>query len=186
MRSTLAFAINALLCSTSAMAMAPPLIGSVPKAKPAPMAPAAPKAPMAPTASPMLTQALPALNQDESVNGPDGNANGVRDDLDVYVNGLPFDDGQKSAMRQLSAALEQAMKIDLQNADAKALASTAIANAAACLHAKFPTAQSSQMSRDVQHFTVNTPNRIAAYRKFDAAMGGSTFKLPKGDGCKPS
>lgn len=126
---------------------------------------------------------LPALNRDSTVAGPDANANGVRDDLDTYIAALPDTSPQKSALSQMSASLGKAMLTDTTNQSAMLAASKEIAAAAACLYARYDSSVASNKSKDMRKLTINTRVRFDAYDKFNAALNGTTFVLPQGDGC---
>lgn len=126
---------------------------------------------------------LPALNRDATIAGPDDNANGVRDDLDGYIAGLPDTSLQKAALSQMSASLVKSMLTDTTNKSAILTASNGIAAAAACLHTQYESSVASKKSNDMEKLTINTRARFTAYDKFSAALDGMTFVLPQGDGC---
>ena len=131
--------------------------------------------------------ALPALNRDSTdstVAGLDANANGVRDDLDTYIAALPDTNLQKSALSQMSASLGKAMLVDTTNQSAMLAASKEIAAAAACLYARYDSSVASNKSKNMKKLTINTRIRFNAYDKFNAALNGTTFAIPQGNGCK--
>lgn len=127
--------------------------------------------------------ALPALNRDNTIAGPDADHNGVRDDIDAYINTLADSPTQKAALRQTSAALSNAMTVDITNQGAVLDASKMIANAAACAHARYDSATASKKNAEMEKLTINTKQRFQAYENFSTAMSGTTFVLPQGNGC---
>lgn len=129
------------------------------------------------------SRAQPVLNVDETVAGPDVDANGVRDDIDAFVGALPFHPAKKRALLQMSRAIQTAMTVDVANGSARQAAAAGVAGAASCMHARFDTVQASQKNRDVREMTVNTRQRVQAYEHFNEAMSKYTFELPKGNGC---
>ena len=126
---------------------------------------------------------LPKLNRGASVAGPDINNNGVRDDIDAYIDSLPDSVEQKAALRQASAAITQAMVIDAADQNALANALKQIASASACLHARYDSLTASSKNLEMEKLTVNTKERFAAYEAFNNAASGHSFVLPQGDGC---
>jgi hypothetical protein len=127
--------------------------------------------------------ALPALNRDATVVGIDADGNGVRDDIDTYIAALPDSAIQKLALSQMSAAIGKAITTDTTNQSAMLAASKQIAAAAACLYARYDTTTAGKKSADMEKLTINTKTRFQAYDKFNAALSGTTFVLPQGNGC---
>lgn len=115
--------------------------------------------------------------------GSNAYANVVRDDIDAYIASLPDTRPQKLALSQMSAALGNAMLTDTTNQNAMLAASKAIAAGAACLYARYDSSVAHKKSADMKKLTINTRARFNAYDKFNAAMNGTTFALPQGDGC---
>ncbi|MFC3024056.1 hypothetical protein ACFODT_09470 [Vibrio zhugei] len=127
--------------------------------------------------------AYPQLNRDTSVAGPDVNNNGVRDDIDTYISSLPDSALQKAALIQSSSSITNAMTIDIADQNALTNALKQIANASACLHARYDSSTASSKSSDMEKLTVNTKERSTAYEAFSTAVSGQSFVLPQGDGC---
>jgi hypothetical protein len=126
----------------------------------------------------------PALNRDTTIAGPDTNNNGVRDDIDAYIASLPDTAPQKAALEQASAAITTAMTADATNQNALTDASRKIANASACIHARYDSTTASSKNAEMEKLTVNTKERFTAYGNFSAAISGTSFVLPQGDGCE--
>ena len=126
----------------------------------------------------------PQLNRDTSIAGPDSNNNGVRDDIDAYIDSLPDTNEQKAALRQASASITHTMIIDPSDQNALANALKQIANAVSCLNARYKTSTIAGLkSSTMEKLTVNTKERFMAYENFNSAASGHTFRLPSGDGC---
>jgi hypothetical protein len=123
------------------------------------------------------------FNHDNTVTGQDLNANGVRDDIDAYIDSLGDSLLQKSALRQCSASIQSAMAVNLNDRAAIQSAANNIGRASACLFARYETAEASKKSDEIEKITVNTKTRFHAYGRFNAALSGSTFALPSDDGC---
>lgn len=120
---------------------------------------------------------------DATIVGADANGNGVRDDLDIYIDALPDTSAQKSALTQMAASLGKAMLTDATNQAIVLKASQEIAAAAACLYARYDSTTAGKKSASMEKLTINTTVRFNAYDKFNTALNGLTFTLPQGDGC---
>lgn len=128
--------------------------------------------------------AIPILNRDATVTGVDANANGVRDDIDQYINSLPDTVPQKAALTQSATALGIALTVNTADPIALNAAATKVMNSTICLYSVYGTVQASQKGGDIEKFTVNTRTRLAAYEAFNTALSGSTAKIPTGgSGC---
>ncbi len=125
----------------------------------------------------------PTLNRDDTLSGPDADGNGVRDDIDAYIEALPDTAAQKSALKQKSSVLTKAMMVDVKNQTALLGVSRELGAAAACNHAKYEPAIAIKKGAEMEKLTINTKQRFDAYAKFSKALSGTTFVLPQGDGC---
>jgi len=127
---------------------------------------------------------IPTLNRDATVSGIDANVNGVRDDIDQYINSLPDTTPQKTALTQSAAALGIALTVNTTDPIALNAAATKVMNSTICLYSVYSTDLASQKGRDIEKFMVNTRTRLAAYEVFNTAMSGKTGKIPTlGSGC---
>ncbi|HET9113351.1 MAG TPA: hypothetical protein VFN66_05730 [Burkholderiales bacterium] len=129
------------------------------------------------------TGAVPKLNHDNTVLGPDVNGNGIRDDIDLYIAAQPDTPAQKAALSQMAVALQASMAIDTTNASARLAVSTKISNGISCLHTVYGEGVASRKGDDIEKITVDTMTRLHAYEKYNQAESGSVFTFPPGDGC---
>lgn len=115
--------------------------------------------------------------------GPDINGNGVRDDLDDYVDSLPDNESQKRALRQGFRTLREAILID--TADKNAVLDVMKKSAASvwCIYSQYDS-DADKKSHDVEKYSINTKARLKAYAAFNAAASGRSAAMPKGDGCE--
>lgn len=115
--------------------------------------------------------------------GPDINGNGVRDDLDDYVDSLPDTESQKRALRQGFRTIREAILID--TADKNAVLDVMKKSAASvwCIYSQYDS-DAGKKSDDVEKYSINTKARLKAYAAFNAAASGRSSVMPKGDGCE--
>ncbi|WP_027015643.1 hypothetical protein [Comamonas composti] len=129
------------------------------------------------------TGQLPVLDRESSLAGLDSNGNGVRDDIERYVDGKSGTQSQKSSLKSLSAALTQAMLADLEDANALREATNAINLAVTCVWRNHASGEASPAVHEIEKITVNTRARYEAYMKFNSAMNGSVVKSAKEVNC---
>lgn len=106
-----------------------------------------------------------------------------RPEIDAYIAALPDTSGQRSALGQMSTSLRIAIQTDTSDRASMSAAANGIAAAAACLYARYDSSVAGTKRATIKKLSINTRARVAAYDKFNAALSGSTFALPQGDGC---
>ncbi|HRH06421.1 MAG TPA: hypothetical protein PK702_11420, partial [Burkholderiaceae bacterium] len=74
--------------------------------------------------------AYPKLDRSTDLKGPDQNLNGVRDDVEAWINAQPITDIQKKALMQKAEVYQKTLSVDLTNKaavialDSESMAST--------------------------------------------------------------
>ena len=132
--------------------------------------------------------AIPKLDRTTSLSGPDSNGNGVRDDIDAYIQSKFTNLTQRQAAAQTAKALQSTLTVDAANKDATTAVSQSMTNATHCLYSRFADVQGANspgaVSRDLEAMTANTKARLKAYLAYNSARDGTTSSLPKGDTCE--
>ena len=130
--------------------------------------------------------ALPALDRSASIVGPDVNNNGVRDDIEAYVNSLPLSPVQKRAVMQDARATQNTLTVDLTDKAALQKAGDALMASSKCLGDMFtPDVElMSMMSGKIEAMTANTRERSRQYMAYNAARSGSATSRPSYDTCE--
>lgn len=127
--------------------------------------------------------ALPNLDTGASVTGTDVNTNGIRDDIDTYINSLSDSDSGKSALRQNAVAVQSSLTVNTSDANAVATAAQKVTASAQCVHAQYPAEQASEKLNQIEKYTVNTKDRFIAYANFNSALNGNVGIIGEGSGC---
>lgn len=129
---------------------------------------------------------IPILDRSASLTGPDTNNNGVRDDIDNYINSLPDTLAQKMALRQDARAITNAMLVGSQSNDEAVLraATTQIGRSIHCIYLQYGSPVASKKASSIQKFVANTRLRFNAYIQFGAKISGTTARRPTGDSCE--
>lgn len=125
----------------------------------------------------------PRLNRRDTVDGPDIDANGVRDDLDIYIDQLPDSPEQLAALRQEAKSITKMLSVNPENLPAVLDAAHQSAAATACLYTRYKPALAHQRSVEMEKFSVNTKIRFDAYMRFSKALSGQSTLMPRGDAC---
>ena len=128
---------------------------------------------------------LPALDRTTSLLGIDANNNGVRDDIEAYINNLGFNPAQVRAAMQKAKILQQTLTVNtkdpaaVQRLGEKSMASTK------CLGDTFRAVgqSSSELSQMLESYTMNTKARVMQYLSYNSASSGSVTRYPDGDTC---
>ena len=126
---------------------------------------------------------LPVLDRSDSIAGPDVNANGVRDDMERYIDSKPDTPAQKNSLKSASRVLSEAMTVNLNDKNALRGVVNKMNISVICVHEKYPLGKGSSMLREIEKLTVNTRKRYDAYMKFNSALNGSVVKHVKEVNC---
>jgi hypothetical protein len=130
---------------------------------------------------------LPNLERSPTLQGIDMNGNGVRDDIDAYIEQNFPVAAEKKATLQLARSLQQALLVDTTAGEALEAISKASVRALKCAGRVFSgpdgTKRMLMMSEELEALTTNTKIRLLAYLEFNKARSGSVLKLPSGDTC---
>jgi hypothetical protein len=123
---------------------------------------------------------IPKLNHDNTIAGPDGDKNGIRDDIDAYIATLPYTEVQKKAVQQNARALNATLTVEKTDKTALADVSNKLVRAVVCIHDQFISepGRASKLSSDNEKMIVNTKIRFLEYEKYNSARSGSVTRLP--------
>lgn len=121
----------------------------------------------------------PVLDRTASLSGTDANSNGVRDDIDRYIDLRSDTAPQKQSLRMVSKAMTAAMASAPTDAIALRSAADALNMGVACLWKNYPPDVANKMTLEMRKVTINTKNRYDAYMRYNGLRAGSVIKLPK-------
>lgn len=128
-------------------------------------------------------QAALLLDRTAIVLGTDNNSNGIRDDIDVYISGLPDSDLQKKALEQVALAFSAVLTANLTNITTLRITSEKLSNGSSCIFSRYPSSMANKRAREMEKFYFNTKQRFDVYDAYNQALSGSTSSSPVGDGC---
>jgi hypothetical protein len=127
----------------------------------------------------------PTLDRSSDIAGPDANKNGVRDDIEAWINTLNVTEPQRKALMQKARALQQTLLVDLADKDALQRAGEGLMASTNCGGDRFtPYAEFSQLRGKIEAMTANTRERAMRYMQYNKARSGSVTRS-KRDTCEP-
>lgn len=132
----------------------------------------------------------PVLDRSDTLLGVDNNKNGIRDDIEKYIDTMKdTTDDQKSALKQVAHTYNYILSSDVDvTKEETATGYSEMSDVARnCLNLYYDNeSQSWGMQRTIQAYTFNTKKRLEIYLKLDDTADGMTFKLNTKGGCDES
>jgi hypothetical protein len=129
---------------------------------------------------------LPSLDRSASVLGPDTNANGIRDDIEAWIDSRKDRTAaQKDAMRQVARALQGELAAE-RTTPAALEAVRVVMRARNCLESRSSGFDDYiQVVQQIGDYTRNTLERVRASMAIDRLLSGQSWSLASGDTCDP-
>lgn len=128
---------------------------------------------------------LPALDRSASMAGPDANDNGIRDDVDAFINNQGYNAAQLKSAQQTARAIGKILIVNTNNQDELRASDLNLQKSIKCVFSKFSDVnQSAAAIKNIQKITANTKARVEAYIKYQIAMDGKVLASPQGDTCE--
>lgn len=132
--------------------------------------------------------AIPTLERGSLLQGVDANGNGVRDDIDSYIQTQYAAAAQRAAAVQVARALQRAVLLSPATTESAKAASITVSNAVNCVFVRFPGGASSKdparVVKELEGVTANTKPRLLAYLAYNKLLDGTSSALPEGDTCE--
>ena len=132
--------------------------------------------------------AIPNLDRSNYLAGIDMDSNGVRDDIQIFIDASYSDASQHAAATQSAKALQKAILVDTTNIIAVKEANKMISEADHCIYSQFDGTNNSkppaQVSQEIESLMTNTKARLLAYLAFSKALNGTSWTTPEGDTCE--
>lgn len=131
---------------------------------------------------------LPKLDRSSDVQGPDVNANGIRDDVETYIATNYTTTPQRAAAEQFARVVQTAMLVDTADSAAVKAESLKSSKAVHCIYTRFDgslgTKQPAAVVQEIESISTSTKERLLAYLAFSKALDGTAGSLPRGDTCE--
>jgi hypothetical protein len=134
----------------------------------------------------------PILNRDDTLKGVDADENGIRDDIDEFINALVIPENERGFYQQSSRHLQTVFdydysggtEIDTEIAYAHAVKYDVVINCLIQLNLDWDDAIGSKNLFFTM--TINTKLRSQHYASYNKALDGTAYEIlePTGDDCK--
>ncbi len=115
---------------------------------------------------------------DEDIAGPDKDNNGIRDDVDDYIDSHYTDVKRRKAAQQLARMYQEMLTVDKSDKDKVAEVSKKGMLAISC------AVNNNIYLREIKPLVLNTKKRVKEFYKYDSLRDGTTTTLPEGDTCE--
>ncbi len=119
---------------------------------------------------------IPVLDRSDSLQGPDINNNGIRDDIDAFIATKNLSTTKLSVAQRLAAAFQLAVTVDLTNQSSIQQVTSAVDKALSCgvyVYSGQNDEELAKLVSELEQFTTNTKIRLIRYIKYNEAMDGT-------------
>jgi hypothetical protein len=121
----------------------------------------------------------PQLNRDDSYVGIDTLNNGIRDDIEAFIEGIQAEESIKNAMKQAARSLQGTLTVDFTQDDVRAIGYEKMndfAKVLACYrYLGIAGSDMYNFNNMLESLTFNTKNRMTRYASMSKAISGGTF-----------
>lgn len=133
---------------------------------------------------------LPKLDRTDSLLGVDADRNGIRDDIDAYINALTTAPQNKAAARQMARSAQDILVLVESGSIGDPIAAKTVkikgTRAIHCVFSRMPitTQEGWEITNNIEKMTFNTKTRAKSYLQYNRALSGTTWALPNEDTCE--
>ncbi|NCU24029.1 hypothetical protein DZC41_11290, partial [Acinetobacter haemolyticus] len=116
----------------------------------------------------------------------DADQNGIRDDIDAYIQKTYTTEEQRKAVSQYARSLQSSILVNKEDKIAVKAITNEKARAISCIFEKIPNEQSPNNGSVVEEIlgaTTNTKKRLLEYIALNKSLDGTVISLPSGDVC---
>ena len=124
--------------------------------------------------------AIPKLERGPTLEGVDANGNGIRDDIDAFIDRSYSTEPQRRAARQLAANLQKILLVNKSDKAALRQVETGGWPRVHCVFLRFVgrrVKQACGCKPQLESVTANTKNRLKAYLAYSKAMDGTVISF---------
>lgn len=127
-----------------------------------------------------VQNAIPELDTTETLGGIDADADGLRDDVKIWIDTLDVDDNQRQLVIDNAKAIQTIMLVDLKDKLAvKNVATNSILSVVCMVNGfKEDPASANTIRRNIETYTANTASRHNKYVSYNMAISTAAPKIP--------
>lgn len=131
---------------------------------------------------------IPKLDRSDSLEGPDQDNNGIRDDIDAYIAQHYPEPAQRKAAEQFARAMQLAVTGGSASVDAARSIRRQSSEAISCLYDRFDGTNGSKypaaVGKELTRITTNTKQRLKAYLAYNKNLDGTSWASPDEGTCE--
>lgn len=124
------------------------------------------------------------LDRTDTLGGIDINNNGVRDDIEDYINKNFTNKKEKKALFQFARAMQKKVMFTSNDREEARRLTIKSNKGLVCILHTFDEKTRKKQWQKIRSYTTNTKKRLESYLRLDGMLGGMVFSFPKGDGCE--
>lgn len=124
---------------------------------------------------------LPVLDRSDDLLGPDEDNNGVRDDIDAYIDSVYTQPDQHAAAMQIAKALQKRMTVDVTDDIELRKLFNELGRSINCAFDRF---DNPVVIDELEAMTANTKQRLLTHLAVSKAADGMVFSAERGDTCE--
>lgn len=126
-----------------------------------------------------------APDSSDDLLGPDANANGIRDDIEAWIDKKYLPDEQRDAAYKLARAYQKTLAIDLEDKHAAIEQGNILYSALVCAHNKFEGLNIGySIPSKIESKTFNTRARNSHYLKLEDHFDTTTWEILHNNACQ--
>jgi len=126
---------------------------------------------------------LPKLERTDTLEGIDNNQNGIRDDIDAYIQKNFTDANQQNSVKRFAKSMQEFLLVNPDDREAAKAASIKNSKAISCIYLRFPADNAYEIVNDLDAITTNTKKRLLASIAVDKALDGTVISEQHEDVC---
>jgi hypothetical protein len=128
--------------------------------------------------------ALPELDTSDSLPGPDDDSNGIRDDIDRYLDNLDVSEKEKLSLSQYAVGLQRVQSAEEMTPEVAEDITESYMPSYFCMSLLSEDFEATrQVSNKLSAYTANTPSRTERFLEYNEAMDGSAVDVPSPTEC---
>jgi hypothetical protein len=122
------------------------------------------------------------------IRGIDLNNNGIRDDIDAYIEKQSYSIAQLAAVKQHARLIQAAIVFTSKNREDARVIAMQDGVAIDCIYKAFQSLEApdnaAAVAQKIESLTANNMARKISYQKFSQLISGMAFQLPKESTCE--
>jgi len=128
-------------------------------------------------------ETLTLAEQSSKMEESDNNQNGIRDDIDAYIQKNFTDANQQNSVKRFAKSMQEFLLVNPDDREAAKAASIKNSKAISCIYLRFPADNAYEIVNDLDAITTNTKKRLLASIAVDKALDGTVISEQHEDVC---